>query len=153
MKDSFNLSLKQIWLAVSAFSLILPIFMPSSAEPEYFFENVIGSVTVIMFILSFPLSLLGLLVILFASVFLNVNLNSMQGLYLNLFLLFALGIVQWFWIVPRLLGNTPSFQMLNLLGTKPETQLGEADTTRDAEFRQFQEQTPLEKVFQEKDSE
>lgn len=152
MKDNFNLSLKRMWLAISAFSLILPVFMPSSANPEHFFENVIGMVTVILFILSFPASLLGLLVLFFAKIFLDVNLNSIEGLYLNLFVLFALGLVQWFWIVPRLMRNDSGFQRLNLPGTKSEMQMSEANSADEAKFRAFQEQSPLERVFQEKDS-
>jgi hypothetical protein len=153
MKEYFSLSLIKVWLLISIFSLGLPIFMPSSANPQYFFENVIGAATVIMFILSFPSSFFGLPVLFFAGLVMNINLNSIEGLYLNLVILFALGLVQWFWIVPRLLQTESPFQMLNLRGGNAEIKFSEAKAINDAQPFDLQGRTPLERVFQEKDCE
>lgn len=153
MKEYFNLSLKKIWLLISVFSLILPIFMPSSANPQNFLANVIGTVTVTLFILAFPSSLFGLPVLSFVGVALELNPNSIESLYLNLFLLFVLGFVQWFWIVPRLLINEPRFQMLNIPGGKSEIQFSEAVVPNNPQSWDSQGKTRLEKVFKEKDSE
>lgn len=89
----------------------------------------------------------------FAAFALGVNPNSIEGLYLNLFLLFVLGLVQWFWIVPRVLRNDPRLQMLNLPGGKSEMQFLETHPINSANFCDSQGQTRLERVFQEKDSE
>ena len=152
MKERFKFSLSQIWMLVTAAALILPVFLPSSADPQNFLENVIGTVTVTMFILSFPISLFGLPVMFFASYVLGVDPNSIGGMYLNVFLLCVLGYVQWFWILPRILRNEPQFQMLNLFGGNPEMQLLEAKAMSNIPF-DSDGRTPLERVLQNKDSE
>lgn len=152
MKERFKLSLSGLWLLVSVFSLLLPVFMPSSANASNFAENAIGTASVSMFILSFPSSLFGLPAMYFAGIVLDVDPNSIQGMYLNLFLLFVFGLVQWFWIVPRVLRNEPRFQMLNLFSAKSEMQLLEAKAANSIPFCDSDGRTPLERVFEEKDS-
>ena len=151
MFENSKLSLSRIWLLISAFALILPIFMPSSANPQNFLENVIGSVTVTMFILSFPSSLFGLPLLYFVRLLFEINQNSIEGMYLNLFLLFVLGLVQWFWIVPRLVRNESRFEMLNLIGVNSEAPLLEAKPVNNIPF-DTEGRTPLEKIIYEKDS-
>ncbi|MBA2737823.1 MAG: hypothetical protein H0U50_13670 [Pyrinomonadaceae bacterium] len=153
MKERFKLSISQIWLLVTAAALILPVFLPSSANPQNFLENVIGTVTVTMFILSFPISLFGLPIMFFASYVLGVNPNTIGGMYLNIFLLCVLGYVQWFWILPRILRNEPHLQMLNLFGGKSEMQLLEAKAIDNIPFCDSDGRTPLERVLLNKDSE
>ena len=152
MKKNFVLSLGQIWLLISIFSLTLPVFMPSSANPQTFLENVIGTVTVVMFILSFPSSLFGLPVLFFAQGVLSVEANSMAGMYLNLFLLFVLGLVQWFWIVPRVLRKESYLQMIELLEAKSAAPLAGGKIPDDLSFPDTEGKTPIERVFQEKDA-
>ena len=154
MEKRFSLNLSHIWLLVSVFSLILPVFLPSAAGAQSLVQNTIGTVTATMFILSFPSSLFGLPILFLISVVLDLNPNSMQGMYLNLFLFFVLGLVQWFWLVPRLARKDARFQAVNLIGGKPELQLSEseAEILNDMPFYAAGEKTPLEKVFQEKDS-
>jgi len=152
MKEKFKLSLSGLWLLVSIFSLLLPVFMPSSANASNFAENALGTASVSMFILSFPSSLFGLPAMFFAGAVLDVNPNSIEGMYLNLFLLFVFGLVQWFWIVPRILRNEPRFQMLNLFGAKSEIQLLEAKAANNIPFCDSDGRTPLERVFEEKDT-
>jgi hypothetical protein len=152
MKRYFSLSLSQIWLLIGVFALLLPVFLPSSANPQNFLQNVIGTATTTMFILSFPSSLFGLPIMFFAQAVLDVNPNTMQGMYLNLFLLFVLGSVQWLWIVPRVLRNEPRFQMLNLLGVKSEPQLSAIKFDANVESCDSQGRTPVERIIHEKDS-
>lgn len=152
MKERFKFSLSGLWLLIGIFSMILPVFLPSSASPQNFVQNVIGTTTVTMFILSFPSSLFGLPVMFFAGHVLRVDPNSMEGMYLNLFLLFVLGFVQWFWIIPQVLRNEQRFQTLNLLGRKSETHFLETAPISNVNFCDSQGQTRLERVFQEKDS-
>ena len=152
MKERFKLSPGQIWMLITAAALILPVFLPSSANPQNFLENVIGTVTVTMFILSFPISLFGLPIMFFASYVLGVDPNTIGGMYLNVFLLCVLGYVQWFWILPGIMRNEPLFQTLNLFGGKPEMQLLEAKAINNIPF-DSDGRTPLERVLQNKDSE
>src|SRR5258707_15158571 len=98
MNEKFKLSLGRLWLLMSGFSLLLPVFLPSSADPQNFLQNVIGTTTVTMFILSFPSSLFGIPLFLVAHIALGLDPNTIEGMYLNLFLMFILGLVQWFWI-------------------------------------------------------
>src|SRR5262245_52216157 len=107
MSERFRLSLGQIWVLISSFCLLLPVFMPSSADPKHFFENVFGTVTVTMFILSFPLSLFGLPVMFMTAGVLGVDARSVEGMYLNLTMMFVFGVIQWFWIVPRFFAKEP----------------------------------------------
>jgi hypothetical protein len=152
MKERFKLSLSGLWLLVSIFSLLLPVFMPSSANASNFAENAIGTASVSMFILSVPSSLFGLPAMFFAGTVLGVNPNSIEGMYLNLFLLFVFGLAQWLWIVPRVLRNEPRFQILNLFGGKTEIQLLKAKTANNIPFCDSDGRTPIERVFEEKDA-
>lgn len=110
----FNLSLRQVWLAVGIFSLILPVFLPSETDSNNIFLNTVGVVNVVMFILSFPCSLFGLPVVFFAWYALDINPNSIQGAYLNTILFFVLGFVQWFWITRFWYPSDAPFQKLNI---------------------------------------
>ena len=152
MKEKFKLSLSGLWLLVSVFSMLLPVFMPSSVNASNFVENAIGTASVTMFILSFPASLFGLPAMFFARIALDVNPNSIEGMYLNLFLLFVFGLVQWFWIVPRVWRNEPRLNMLNLFGEKSDIQFLEAKAANNIPFCDSDGRTPLERVFQEKET-
>lgn len=110
----FNISLKQIWLAVGIFSLILPVFLPSEAGSNNVFLNIVGIVNIVMFILSFPCSLFGLPVVFFAWYVLEMNPNSIEGAYLNTILFFVLGFVQWFWIARFWSPTDPLLQEIKL---------------------------------------
>ena len=110
----FKVSLKQIWLAVGVFSLVLPVFLPSEADSSNAFLNVVGIVNIVMFILSFPCSLFGLPVVFFAWYVLGMNPNSIEGAYLNTILFFVLGAVQWFWISRFWSPTEPVLQKINL---------------------------------------
>jgi hypothetical protein len=152
MKKPFELNLSPIWLLISALALTLPVFLPSSVNPQFFFQDIIGTVTAAMYILSFPFGLLALPLMFLAKLFLGVNPQTIGGMYINVFLLCVLGYVQWFWIVPRLLRSESRFQMLNLLGAKSNLKLSEAAASNNTEFFDSQERTPVERIIYEKDS-
>ncbi len=152
MKKPFELNLSPIWLLISALALTLPVFLPSSVNPQFFFQDIIGTVTAAMYILSFPFGLLALPLMFLAKLFLGVNPQTIGGMYINVFLLCVLGYVQWFWIVPRLLRSESRFQMLNLLGAKSNLKLSEAAASNNTEFFDSQERTPVERIINEKDS-
>ncbi len=148
MNERFRLSLSQIWVLISSFCLLLPVFMPSSADPQHFFANVMGTVTVTMFILSFPMSLFGLPLMYMTGEVLGVDTRSIEGMYLNLTMMFVFGVIQWFWILPRFLAKDPKFQTLNLLGARPEVLLAEAKIESRVDFYDVRGRTPLERVIQ-----
>ena len=152
MKKPFELNLSPIWLLISALALTLPVFLPSSVNPQFFFQDIIGTVTAAMYILSFPFGLLALPLMFLAKLFLGVNPQTIGGMYINVFLLCVLGYMQWFWIVPRLLRSESRFQMLNLLGAKSNLKLSEAAASNNTEFFDSQERTPVERIIYEKDS-
>ncbi len=151
MKEEFKLNLSPFWLLISVIALTLPVFLPSSAHPQFFYQDIIGTVTLVMNVLSFPFGLLALPLMFPAKLFLNVNPNTIGGMYINVFLLCLLGYVQWFWIVPRLWRSESRFQMQILLGGNSDLKLSEA-AINDAEFCDAQGQTPLERIINEKNS-
>jgi hypothetical protein len=67
-----------------------------------------------MFILTFPSSLFGLPLLVFTGSMLGVDPNSISGMYLNLFVMFVLGLAQWFWIVPRIWAKSAKVQVLDI---------------------------------------
>lgn len=147
MKEQVKLNLSRIWLLTGIVTLILPVFLPSSANPQNILQNVIGTSTVTMFILSFPSSLFGIPILFFAQIALGVDPNTIAGMYLNLFLMFILGSVQWFWIVPRIWRQKPE---LSIFG--PDTQstgplLSETTSCDSHRFFEDSSRTPLERAI------
>ena len=152
MKEEFKVNLSSFWLLISALALTLPVFLPSLENPTYFYQDIIGTISTVMYILSFPFGLLAFPIMFLAKMFLNVNPNMIGGMYINVFLLCLLGYAQWFWIVPRILRSEPRFHIPNLFGRKSEIQLLEAKAENTISFSDFDEKTPIERVFQEKDT-
>jgi len=146
MTERFKLSLSGIWLLASLTSIILPIFVPSnnSLNPA---ENTIGAATAAMFILSFPSSLFGLPLLFLVNFVLQTDMGSIGGMYVNLLLLFVLGLVQWFWIVPRMFRTEPAMQTLEVSDPAPDLRLPEFRETADRPMFDAEERTPLERVL------
>lgn len=114
MKERFKASLSGIWLAVSFFALMLPVFLPSAVGAGRPVSDVIGTATVAMFLLSFPSSLFAIPVMMIVYAAFGIYPNEMGAMYLNLLFLFVLGVVQWFWIVPRVWMHSPAIQTIEL---------------------------------------
>jgi hypothetical protein len=148
MNERFKLSLSGIWLLISLFALVFPVFLPSVADSSNPASNVIGTATATMFILSFPSSLFGIPLLMMIDFALGVDPNSIQGMYVNLFVLFVLGLVQWFWIVPRIWRHDPDIQMLDLPVMAETIRLPEMKRSN-FEFGGFDEheRTPVERVI------
>ena len=147
MSDYIKLNLGRIWLFVGGVSLLLPVFLPSSAHPQNFLQNIIGTTTVTMFILSFPSSLFGIPLMFFAQAALGVDANTIGGMYLNLFLMFVLGLVQWFWIFPRLVRMNKEVQTLELDQEVIVPLLPGEKNTVGPEIFDSRSRTPLERVI------
>jgi hypothetical protein len=104
-----------------------------------------------MFILSFPSSLFGIPLLVFIGASLGVDPNSIGGMYLNLFLMFVLGLVQWLWIVPRIWRRDPKIQVLGLPSTPAETPVPIFQPATAFEPLDTQFQTPVERVIRRED--
>ena len=146
MTERFKLSLSGMWLLASLVSIILPIFLPSYDSPNLA-ANTIGAATATMFILSFPGSLFGIPLLYMVNYVLGTDMNSIGGMYVNLLLLFVLGLVQWFWIVPRLVRREPALQSLQLPEQAASPRLTEFRDDTARSFFDEKSQTPLERVL------
>jgi len=151
LKRYVKIDLRAVWLMVAGLSLTLPVFIPSASNSPNFLANVIGTATATMFILSFPSSLFALPVLLFAQAILGYDVNTIGGMYLNLWLLFAVGLAQWFWIVPRLLRHEPRIQTIEIPRHQGELILAEAKGENVSSFYDRRSRTPLERVINEND--
>jgi hypothetical protein len=145
MSDSAKTNLRAIWLVAAALSLTLPVFVPSfnTLNP---LSNIISVATLTMFVLSFPMSLLAVPLSFIAGVLFGIDTTAIGGEYLAVCLMFALGAVQWFWLVPRL-WRRQTLVDRSLRATNDLAALQEADNRMD--FEAASDQTPLEKVFKE----
>lgn len=146
MTERFKLSLSGMWLLASLTSMILPVFVPShnSLNPV---ENTIGAATAAMFILSFPSSLFGLPLLFLVNFGLQIDMGSIGGMYVNLLLLFVLGLVQWFWVVPRMFRTDPALQTLHMSDSAPDVRLPEFRETADCPIYDADGRTPIERVL------
>ena len=149
MNERFKISLSGLWLFVCVFTLLIPVFLPSFAASANPASNIVGTATASMFILTFPSSLFGIPLLVFIGYMLGVNPNSIEGMYLNLFVMFVLGLVQWFWIVPRIWRNDPKVQILDLpvhAEAMPLEVFRPADCFKDFDDR---DRTPVERIIRE----
>ena len=147
MTERFKFSLSGMWLFVCLFTLLIPVFLPSFANSANPTTNVIGTATAAMFILSFPSSLFGIPLLVFVDASLGVDPNSIGGMYVNLLVMFVLGLVQWFWIVPRTWRRDPGVQVLNLPTTPAETRLQMFPPVEAFVALDEQQLTPIERVI------
>lgn len=148
MSEYLRLNLRAVWLTVALLSIALPVFIPSTINSPSFLGNVIGTATATMFILSFPSSLFALPVLLFAQAVLGYDPKTIGGMYVNLCILFVVGFVQWFWIVPRLFQREPKFQTLNLPRKASEILPAGTENAGVSAFYDRRDRTPLERVIE-----
>lgn len=78
-------------------------------------SDVIGWAFAVMMLLSFPSSLLAAPLMMFVNLSIGFHPISIEGQYLNLILLFAVGVLQWFWIAPRMSGEDSRIEPLKLV--------------------------------------
>lgn len=108
MSERFNWFLLVGWLLAGFFLLALPVFLPSFPGA---LVTPIGISTGAMFVLSFPASVISLLISPLVELILGIDPRSIAGMYLNLNVIFLLGVVQWFVVVPRFLSGRRSMQI------------------------------------------
>lgn len=97
------------WLFLSISTLLAPVFIPSLPG-----SNVIGYATAMMVLLSFPSSLFAAPLMIFIGITLGFPPNTLEGMFVNLVLLFCLGVAQWYWIVPRVFGSASNLQTIGV---------------------------------------
>lgn len=144
MGNRLKLSLGGVWLIASLSALIIPIFVPSYTNPAGFERNSLALSTVTLFLLSFPSSIVALPLLFMLYELLGVTTASITVEYFNVIFLFVLGLLQWFWMIPRLLSRPTFVQELDLNEAVGNTRLFTRDLTvwLDAEGA-----TPLERVL------
>ena len=138
MSERFKWPLWGAWLAAGFFLLALPVFLPSFPNA---LVTPIGISTAAMFVLSFPASVLALLVSPVAELIFGVSSQSIAGMYLNLNIIFLLGAVQWFWAVPRFLRGKQAMEVSEVAA------LPQYMPQVDVEAFDADARTPVERVF------
>lgn len=137
-------ALKMPWLFVSFICLIAPVFFPTLPYPDSFLDDPMGTSTLVMFLLSFPMSILAAP----ALIAVGAGPNPIEAAYTNLFFLFVIGFVQWFWLIPKLTQEKqPELQVLDLHAARPAAQLSEAHLSTDFPFFDKESRTPVERVI------
>jgi len=149
MNTRLKINLSAVWLTAAALSLILPVFVPSVNDP--YLLNTIGMAAAAMFVLSLPASLFTVAFMYLESV-LGFDPNSIGVMYLNLWLFFAAGALQWFVIVPRLFRRDGNIQTLGLPQNASEILLCEAAPDQQTGFLDREFRTPLERIIRDDDS-
>ena len=110
-------NLKHIWLAIAGFSMILTIFLWFGYDSQNL-QYTILALNGLMLILSLPCSLFAVPVVALANHYLAINPVSIEGIYVNTFFLFIIGLMQWFWIARFWSPTESPLQMLDLLDSE-----------------------------------
>src|SRR6476619_5256645 len=100
MKERVVSKLAAVWMTTAVISLILPVFLPS-----YPGASVIEAALITMFAISFPGSLLGLPLLFSIEVLAGIDPASISGKYFLVTGFFAIGLLQWFRIIPWIFRN------------------------------------------------
>ena len=146
MNSRLRLTLSGMWFIVSSSAVILPIFLPSIGTSLA--GNPIAVATITMFIFSLPSSLLAIPLCYFLNAALGISSTPISLLYLNVLMMFLLGTVQWFWLVPRAFSETPIVQPLDLSEPTATSGLPEPEIAAAVDIYGF---TPLERVLRSTD--
>ena len=147
MIERYWSKLKLSWLLISLLCLLLPVFLPTSPHPRDFLDNAMGTATSLMFMLSLPLSLMAMPVFFIAELGFGFRAYGIQRDYYYLLTHFVLGLIQWYWIVPRLFQKSRyKLQTLELQAYTSTAAFGEAHID-DFSFLDSDSRTPVERVI------
>lgn len=91
-----------LWLLTASLCLALPVFLPSYPNPANFFTDPLSLSTILMTAITFPSGLLSSPLAAAGDLVFGIDPNTIVGQYLNLKLMFVLGLAQWFWLVPKI---------------------------------------------------
>lgn len=107
-------NLKRAWLTIGIAAMSLTILLWFGYDSP----NVLIAVHVLdalMLVLSLPCSVFVVPVAALANYYLEINPLSIEGAYLATIFLFAVGLMQWFWLARFWSPTEPPFQRLDLL--------------------------------------
>lgn len=107
-------NLKYIWLAAVIISFVLLAFHWFGFAAQNLQYAIIG-LNAFALILSVPCSLFAVPVFIASNHFLEMSPFSGEGIYLNTFLLFVLGFMQWFWLARFWSPTEPQLLELKLI--------------------------------------
>ncbi len=114
MNNRSGIGLRRFWCVISVCSLFVPFFLaPYEHTPMMF--NMMTSVLVTMFALSCPFSLFTLPLFALFKTVLELEPDSIFGAYFYLILINVIGYIQWFWLMPRILGRSKPFNLPSIL--------------------------------------
>lgn len=141
MNDKLKWTFGGAWLATAFLALLLPVFLPSFGGLDP-----ITASTALMTALSFPTGLLAIPIQYVAEAVFRSDPNSMAGMYLNVKILFGLGLMQWFVLVPRLLRRIETGGPATKMMRGSFAVLNAGDVPADADLFSPQEASPVERV-------
>jgi hypothetical protein len=145
MTDYLRSTLKTAWIFGAIALLAMPVFIPSFATAS----SAIEGATLGMFLLSFPSSVIAMPLIFMSNAMLGFHGGSIVGSYMVLVMLSIAGFVQWFWIVPTLLGQGKELQPLDLGGASQNPRLFRQTPEYYSDWFDVGGETPLEQVIHE----
>ena len=151
MIERYTSILKWAWLLISGICLTLPVFIPSYPSPGSPLPgDVMGAATGVMFMLSFPSSVLWAVALAFGRGPSGWHIYSIWDMYLSLFFLCVLGYIQWFYVLPRISKKKePLLQVIDLHAGHAVLPLDEIRIDADFAFFDSNSKTPVERVIEE----
>lgn len=127
MKGRMKLSLTGIWVIVALSAILLPVFLPSGPRNQ-FFGNPIDVALGSMFVFSLPGSLVTIPVAaFFDAAGYYFGSSPIASAYLFIVVLFVLGVVQWFWLFPKIFRDRMAVQTLDLRDERINVSLPETN--------------------------
>lgn len=141
-----KLSIGGVWLIAGISTLLFPVFFPTYSHASGLNGNAMAAAIFSMFVLSFPSSVIATPLIIMVYALLGITRYSIDERYLTVVIFFFVGLVQWFWIIPRILWRPVSFQDLDLAEAAGNTRLFARDLTV---WLDHEGATPLERVMDE----
>jgi hypothetical protein len=115
MNKIWETKLQRLWLFVSATSLLLPLLWNINAFENVDFANASTILLAIVFIVSLPFSILSLPLLALFKYGIELDLNSMFGVYFFIVLLNIFGYLQWFWLMPKFFDRGKEFKLPTIL--------------------------------------
>jgi hypothetical protein len=115
MNNRLVTNLKYFWCLISVFALLLPLYPYNYADSPAMFGSIMIPALIIMFVLSLPFSFFALPLFVLFKLILEIEPDDMFGAYLYLILLNIIGFIQWFWLMPRIFGQSKPFNLPSIL--------------------------------------
>jgi drug/metabolite transporter (DMT)-like permease len=115
MNSRLETKLKYIWCLMSVFSLLLPLYPNYFADSPETFGNIMIPALIVLFVVSFPISFFAIPLFVLFKFILEIEPNEMFGAYLYLGLFNIIGFIQWFWLMPKIFGNSKPFNLPSIV--------------------------------------